>query len=90
MKNRDRDAAADAMRAIALDLERAKREGEERAVANADRMALTGQPRATFVDHFTAGWVADATTRAAATLRAAIDIYLTPKPARRSGPRMRR
>jgi hypothetical protein len=90
MTNRERTAAADAMRAIAADLERAASEGKKRAEAHADKMALTLSARNTFVDHFTAGWVADAATRAVALIRSTVDTYLTPAAERRTGQRMRR
>lgn len=90
MNNRQRDAAADALRAVAVELEGAKAHAQERAAAGADEMQLTGEYRKLFMEATVSGWVTDALTRGAARIRAAVDVYLTPKTPGRRSPRGRR
>lgn len=78
MNNRQRDAAAEAFRKIAAELDGAKENAEKRAKANADEMELLGEARRLFIERFVEGWCIDQLTRGAASIRATVEVYLTP------------
>jgi hypothetical protein len=87
VKNRERDAAARAFLAIADELAGADKDARQKAGEHAAAMIGHSEEAIDFfVEAFTAGWIRDATARAAEQIRQATTHYLT----QRAKPRGRR